>query len=642
MVGEDTNPSSPLFDDYEDYMDYRYFQWQQQMEALRQTRIHSVRDTHFVHDVGKYATPSSNTWEAYSSTVRACELHFDPETYVFDKAIADASRNRAICDPSARHYTDYEPLRHNLAVLRNFVLNHIYGEEIDAREARDDRKFSFVQQIGEALGNMLFRGNNPLMANPFAPRITPRDANVEYDGAVAMYAKLLETQRNNTLLAPLRFIGELHLRNPAGRRWNLPPSALTPFGKLNYFAPPPTDALMEAPPAEEALQQQAMQEETVRTLTMDAVGTAFTNVAGQYNSIDSLSQPVKLQAIEIAREILEKLKLQFSGSPVLAMLDYTSGQFQRTMTDLSSVITVYKDHLQRACELDVSLMDDPMILTANEAVGFLGAQIKLRALDRAEMTGDMTHAQLIRQELTYLPKQWLNPNYMTSAQALNALEQGLNMVVATLALVQEEGMDQNQRGMMLQASLMDPQEQSRRMQSLSFDEQVQKIAAERRQAFITQMANRPAPALRPQGAAMNAGLAKKSSPATVGTASGASVFDTLLKNSGANMQQMQSGMTAPTSGNFTPAAPGSAQQTINQVISHRNQAGLRGQNAQRRDQQQRTQQTVQAQKQKKQKPLNAQPREKARDEHVEYGHEQESLKPLPPSSPQRPRGQQTR
>lgn len=584
-------PLSPILDEYDEYMEMREDQIRDMEAWLERTRVQGIRDTHFIHDVGKYATPSSNTWQAYSATIRLCGLNFDPKEYVFDQAVAESSGNRAIADPSARHYKDYEPLRHNLAVLRNFVLSHVYGEEVDHEEARDKQKYSYVVQIGDEIGDMLRRGNNPLFSNPFAQRVSPKDANVVYDGAAQIYEKLLKVQNVNSWMAPIDFLVHLDKKPYLDQRWKLPPIELTPFGRLNYFAPPPADTRMAT--ADTLVMKQAaheakmMQSELANALAMDAIGTGFTSTAIGYNSVESLAQPIKAQAIEIARDILEKLKIRFQSTPVMAMLDYASGSHTpNTITDLNSVIAVYKDHLQRALLLDPSLAEDPMVLGANDAVGFLGTQIKLRALDRAEMLGDVGHADVIRNELLHLPQHWLNPNSFTSLEALSALEQGMEMVVATLQLTLEGIKDQNQREILLDApQLSGGEDQYQRFQSLMINENVQKMATERYHSFLKQAGGGQGHASTHQNATLaHAGMTagkKHTLGQTTAASTGGSVFDTMLSNSGANLQQMQGSVNAPTSGNFAAGTPGSVQQVIQQSIAHRSQTGLRPAKAQK-------------------------------------------------------------
>lgn len=649
MAADDNNvfPLNPGLTDYDDYQELIQDHLEAQARMQQSLRSGGIRDTHFIHDVGKYTTPSSNSWEAYSNAVRTSGMHFDSENYIFDKAVGRTSGNRAIYDPAARHYPDYEPLRHNLAVLRNFVLNHIYGEEIDQKEAQDKQKYSYVVQIGKEIGEMLRRGTNPLFSNPFAARISPQDANVEYDGAVEIYKKLISAQKTNRLLAPLDYLMYIGSKNYVDQAWKLPPIELTPFGKLNFYAPPPTDSIAASDPllaSDALLRDEMVRKEMANTLAMDALGTSFTHSLG-FNSVESLAQPIKIQAIEIAREILEKLKIQFQGTPIMAMMDYTSGQFQRTMTDLNTIVSVYQDHLQRAATLDPSLTEDPMVLHANEAVGYLGAQIKLRALDRAEMTGDYEHAEIIRHELVELPQEWLNPNLFTSSRALAALEQGLQMVLATLTLIQEEGLDQNQRGLMMQASFDAPEEQHRRMQSLSFDEEFQKIVADRRSAFAQLGGTQgKSPTSSRQGSSlMDSDVSSKKHGrgdiSASAASKGSSVFDGLLSNYGANSQQMQSSLNAPTSGNFTVGAPNSPQQTIQQVIAHRNKSGLRGKSAQRKEQQKQDQQRNKEMV-VKHKHATAQRIEKLNDKAEAEENERDDAPAFPP--PRRPRETQGR
>ncbi len=617
--GDDIFPFSPLFDEYDEYMEYlNAARLSRLRQEIRQNQASSIpRETHFVERIGKYVTPPDTTWQSYSNTVRHCGLDFDPQSHIFDKAVALSSKNRAIGDPAARHYADYEPLRHNLAVIRNFVLNHIYGLEIDTEEAKDEQKFSYVVQIGNEIGVMLRRGNNPLLGNPLGARVTPKDANVEYDGAVRIYKKLRSMQTSNRLLAPLDYLVNMWRPRYLDQNWKLPPIELTPFGRLNYYAPPPTDniATTDTLLATDALEQAAaVGKAHSGTIAMDAVGTTLADKAARYNDVEALAQPVKIQAIEIARDILEKLKIQFQGTPVMAMLDYTTSHFQRTIADVNAAIAVYEDHLHRAVMLDPSLREDPMIVRANDAVGFLGTQIKLRALDRAEITGNTEHADIIRSELDKLPARWVNPNSFTSAEALSAIDNGIQMVLATLLMIQQEQMGQNQRNLMLQASLSDPQEQIRRMDSLAFDETYQRLIQERQRQFHTQLGGHGGK----QGAGMQDSKTtpteKKTSARnsyntgllinTTTPAGAPTSFDSLLSGSGANLQQMQSSMNTPTSGNFAATAPSTIQQVIAQHIrTNTGVAGATGtgaRQASQRDERQKRRQAERTEQEQKQ------------------------------------------
>lgn len=654
--GDDVFPFSPLFDEYDEYMEYlNAARLSRLQQAARNNQASSVaRETHFVERIGKYVTPPDTTWQSYSDTVRHCGLDFDPQSHIFDKAVALSSKNRAIGDTAARHYADYEPLRHNLAVIRNFVLNHIYGLEIDTEEAKDEQKFSYVVQIGNEIGAMLRRGNNPVLSNPFSARISPKDANVEYDGAVQIYKKLRSTQTTNRLLAPLDYLVNMWRPRYLDQNWKLPPIELTPFGRLNYYAPPPADSIAatDALLTTDALAQAAaIGKEHSDTIAMDAVGTTLADKAARYNDVEALAQPIKLQAIEIARDILEKLKIQFQGTPVMAMLDYTASHFQRTIADVNAAIAVYEDHLHRAVMLDPSLRDDPMVVRANDAVGFLGTQIKLRALDRAEMTGNIEHADIIRSELDKLPARWVNPNSFTSAEALSAIDNGIQMVLATLLMMQQEQMGQNQRSLMLQASLIDPQEQMRRMDSLAFDETYQRLIQERQRQFHTQLGGQG----NKQG--LNAqeskgGAEKKSSTrssyttptATTLNAAPTSSFDSLLSGSGANLQQMQTSVNVPTSGNFAATAPSNIQQVIAQHIRTSTGApgatgtGTGARQAPQRDERQKRRQAERTEQEQKQQ-VQTRAAERRTQESAARAQEKEAAKKKEETPPTLPTGQ---
>lgn len=575
----DSFPLNPTLSGYDEYIEFLKDSADARAQWERDTRVRIAHDTHFIKEIGKFVTPASNTWQDYSLTTEMADIGFDPEQYIFDKAVGQASKNSAIYDPSAFRYKDYAPLRHNLAVMRNFVLNHMYGEELDEVEARDKQKFSIVVQIGHEIGDLLRRGNNFLLANPLMPHVSPKEANVDYEGAVALYKQLLRVQNKNSWLAPLDFLWHIRDREYFHQNWKLPPIELTPFGRLNMVAPPPADSIAAtnifrdgnlALAHAEAFRQS---QENVPLMDMDNADLA--PQAAQFNSIDSLSQSVKTKAIEIAREILEKLKIQFQGTPFMTVLDYNSDQFPRTMADLNTVIAVYQDHLKRGLGLDPSLKDEPFVMRADEVLGFIGAQIKLRALDRAEMLGNTDYAAKIRSELEPMPARWLNPNSFTSNEVFTALEQAIEMVAVTLHQIQEESMEQNQRGVMLHASLHSPEEQQRRMQSLSFDETYQQSAAARRTAFHAQQGGQHTQNTLQQGSALSDATpsgSKKHGKSEIAS-SPTTNFDTLLAGAGANLQQMQGSVNAPTSGNFSAAAPGNIQQTIQQAIAHHSKTG---------------------------------------------------------------------
>ncbi len=536
----------------------------------------TARDAHFINEIGKWVTPERNTWECYSRTVRESGLQFNPDHYVFDKAIADHFKNRALFDPSDRHYRDLEPLRHNLAVLRNFAINHIYGEQLDPSEARDERRLMYIVQMGGTLGDILNRGQNRIL-HPLGLSVSPKKANAEGGGAALLYEKLLATQSQNKWLSPLRFFRDIMHTQHFDRRWKLPPIELTPFSALNLSEPPPTDMRYQ----DEVVMADALPDAALAGLSsgianateVDGIGSALIDKAIAYNSVEGLSQPVKTRAIEIARDILEKLKIQYQASPVAAMLDTSSNTFRNTLADIQHVIQTYETHLPTAQAMDPTLRNDPMITMANEAIGVIGAQMKLQALEQAAAAGNTAQVELIKAELDRLPDEWLNANH-DAGQLLNHLEQGLNMVVATIHMAMESSMDgQNQRGLALgegQLRQVEFDDQRKEMQSLAFDQDYQRMA-EARRSQQTQFDNLGTP---------SHGKGKERSSDSLSSSSGSKGFDQLLN--GSDMNQMRSSMNAQTSGNFDPLAPGSIQRTIAKE-THRGK-----QDRQQQDQKKRT------------------------------------------------------
>ena len=584
----------------------------------------------FIANVGTFKRPQENTWAAHSQTIFQHKLDFDPQHHIFDKIVAQSCKNPAIYDPSNPHYAEYEPMRHNIAVLRNYVSIHMYGSVIDAEEKQDRNKYEYIQQMAATVGTALRNGDGFMGMNAGIPLNT---ANIEGEGAAAMYEALFKKQKQNDWLAPMRFVDDLFNQDKTRitrRDWRLPPIKFTPFGPLALEAPPPTNMPPSVAPAAATGAAAAMTPEILEALKISGIGDELTAEASGFNSVASLRQPVKTRAIEIAREILDKLKITYGDVPLESMLDFAPERFKETVSDFNAVALTYEQHLPTAMEMDPTLADDPVVREANEAIGVMGAQAKMYAFDEAMRLGDKELAASLKADLDKLPERWLKAGDLKTSDLIAKVEDGMTMMLAAMEVAQESEKDENE---LLRDYQQDKgvQGQHRKYEALAFNDRYAEMLATRRQAKQQIVAHRHHSNVN----GVPNDVKSASAGAAAGMAAGAN-FDTLL--SGGDLSNMRNSMNAETSGNFDVAAPSTAKRVVSEEVSKKKKEPV-GNKDQKQDQQQ--------QKQRLQAKIAHRSQQTHRNKHETRSAEQRQkqsqdmdTKPVPP--PRRDRDQFSR
>lgn len=301
----------------------------------------------FWHGVGKFITPEDNSYMAHFDLVDhgPTDLHFDPKAYpLFDKIIADHARIPALSDPNHPHYGEYEGLRNNIAVLRNFVFTDTFkdGSFDPGDELHIPRIVGIAQTIGDGLRNDSWLGR------VFTPAVNVHLAKVPGEGAVELYEHLVNNQHQRGPFAWIKNI-VLQLFSQPLRDWDLPPVSETPFSEAGMNAPSPhsghaqsktpeaaLSAAMNAsvtmqaspaaptpPPARDHKDHSSKVQDARATIeALQQIAQELDAKTKRFKQVSEMEEPAREESVELAREILRKLRnMRFDDQEMEALLD---------------------------------------------------------------------------------------------------------------------------------------------------------------------------------------------------------------------------------------------------------------------------------------------------------------------------------
>jgi hypothetical protein len=386
--------------------------------------------------VGKFVRPRENTWIRHELAVIGGGLDFNTKRYEFDKIVAHFAGIPEAFDPKSRRYEKYADLRMNIAVLRNYLLNHFFPDGDVENDARDRQAAHSLNQVAMQVGEMLHRGRSWLPH--LGTSVSPSRANMKGDGAAEIYEKLYRGERLRHLASPV-MVPINFLRNRSNMFWRLPPLTETPFDPRNLAAPLDTyatgDDVMTGgggrPDGMASMPDPARTE--VISHSFDDLGAGLAGAAIPLASVDNLSEPVKARAVEIAREILEKLRLKFADTPLDALLDRVdTAEVYKLLQETQKLSDLFYTQAGRAALRDPNLFLDTDIQVAFDSLGKLSAQAKLQALKYAEESGSSENALRIANELQAMPASWRDTGLLTVGQMLGSVQVGLEKILLRL------------------------------------------------------------------------------------------------------------------------------------------------------------------------------------------------------------------
>jgi hypothetical protein len=403
---------------------------------------------------GTFIKPEGNQWSDHTATITEHRLNFNPTHYAwFDGTIAETLTPQlaAVTNPSASEYERFEPLRMNLAVLRNFLYAHFFPEGT-YDEGRDAHHMSHIAQIAVEVANMLSQGSD-IVPDMFQPNTVALSvANQEGIGASELYARLYAMNQGYDQTRLLHGVRETFM-DYRPRDWQLPPIEQTPFARVKAVTEPTDVNYINYQAQTSGQHEGAMQNAAKAAVTFSVEDLGRTTPQG-FRSVEELSTQVKRDAIKIAKDILDNLKVQFANMSIKELID--SGDIPLIDTLLAGVTTValtFDHHLGIALKLDPNLANDAVVKEANDALGIFKYHTAMQGATKATMKaiaaehrGEQEEAAALRAEASSLrsnaaamPESYKTASNMKVSDLLTNVQKGMDKVVARMQEVTQAG-----------------------------------------------------------------------------------------------------------------------------------------------------------------------------------------------------------
>lgn len=386
------------------------------------TSVIPILDARYVPGFGKYMVPKHNTLNEHYQLVydRSNELDFWPkENEGFDGIISQIFLAPAFLHTNHPKYFDYEPLRDNIATVRNYVFQQL----LSGVDLNDENALKFAlwksHQMSREIGMALRR--DTIFRAPGSLRLDVKECSKPGEGAAKIYELLLEHQGRKRLFWPLSVIFDREYDE-----WGLPPIEQSPFSKENVrqfcmqYAPPPEPTVASEPISSLAGHELAV------------IGAALTASAFSTQRVEKLPRPVKDRAVELARDILNKLRMDFNQEPVEQWLNRPSEDAVVYTHAIAELGALYANTYQTAMQFAPELEGNALLLQANLAMGKLAYLLKEQAAIALEREGNNDDAALIRADIQSLPPEWKNIQGVTVDQLLASVQTGLEVSYATV------------------------------------------------------------------------------------------------------------------------------------------------------------------------------------------------------------------
>ncbi len=435
-------------------LDVALEQAREQLDAM--TKAASIADTasqgtadyslHEVAGVGRYVISRYSGWRPLLKIIQdpAANVNFSLKDYpVFDKIIGEHFNSPYMLDPLDRRYESFLSLRDNISAVRNFLMETYYANSPQGMtpEKAKQALAEIAAFVGDGLNNnYLYFGVIP--NHKSGPHIDIDRARAKGgDGAQYIYEKILEHQRHSNWMRPFAAVVALFGGKPAPD-WMLPPASMTGFTTMikrdllpNAISHAPTSAEIEAALARVGMLEAERAELRGRTelntmsVDLDAIGNHLLFTAEHIGDIPTLSEPVRQDAIEIAKDILRKLKISLGNLNIIDGLKLQPTEDLSTLGAIKGVAMVYERLLAWGRGLDPSIMQHPSILAATQAIGQLGYLAKLEALRMARAAGNVVQAKNLEAQLARIDGAYASATDATFGGLLDKVERGIDTVL---------------------------------------------------------------------------------------------------------------------------------------------------------------------------------------------------------------------
>ena len=429
--------------------------------AANQWADNSLADysLHEIDSMGRYAVIRKQGWRPLLDVIHtpSANIDFSPAAYPnFDGIIGQHFNTPYLLDPLHDKFASYEHLRDNIAAVRNFLMESYYvntpaGMTPEKAQQSLEEIAAFV---GDGLyNNFLFLGLIP-NHDPKKPFIDLSEAS-ETGGAGAqyIYERILEMHRRSSWLRPFSAVIAL-FGGKTAPDWMLPPANETEFTLFEEDIAPtkPHDASttgeiqaeMARIDALEAARQEAKDRHQINIVAtdLDAIGNYLLSSAANMQNVAHVSEPVRRDAIDIAKKILRDLKLSLGDINVLDGLNLPPKQDVSALGGIKGVAMIYERLLAWGRGIDPKIMQEPSVLAATQAIGQMGHLAKREALVMAELAKNTGLADRLRSQIDRIPAAFANvtDSNKSFGAMLDKVERGIDTIMNRIQVISGPGM----------------------------------------------------------------------------------------------------------------------------------------------------------------------------------------------------------
>lgn len=413
---------------------------------------------HDVEGMGRYAIVRRTGWRPLLHVIsdRKANIDFSANVYPnFDGVIGQHFKSPYLLDPLHDKFGSYHHLRENIAAVRNFLMETYYVDTPPGMTPEKAKRSlgEIATFVGKGLNNnYLFFGVIP-NHHPNEPFISINEASrTGGAGAQYLYEKILEMHRQSNWVRPFSAIVALFGGKPA-QDWMLPPAEKTEFTALfeTDIAPPgaaaaiPGVAAIQAEMAHinqlEAARQQLRDSRQMLTLSadLDAIGNHLLYTATNMQKVHQLSEPVQREAIDIARDILRKLKIAIGSINIMDGLKLRPTDDLATFGGLKGVALVYERMVAYARAVDPGVLQHPSVIAATQAIGQMGYLAKVEAVRMVRMGGHGRLAQSMTNQLGRVHAAYASTSEATMGELVDKVEQGMNTLLSRVQTISGPG-----------------------------------------------------------------------------------------------------------------------------------------------------------------------------------------------------------
>ncbi len=408
---------------------------------------------HEVPGIGRYAVVRKTGWHALLKVIHDLQanIDFSANAYpTFDGTICRHFNSSPLANPLDDNYYATKNLRDNIAAVRNFLMESYYVDTPPgmtpekAKQALDE----IAKYVGQGLdNNYKFLGviANHQLGKPFIS--IDRASEPNGAGAQYLYEKILEMHRQSSWMRPFSAVIAL-FGGAAPPDWMLPPAHKTEFTDLfsHDIAPggtvpgPTPEALKNGIKNVEILEGarlNAIDKHDLSTTALDLnmMGNQLLHSASDMQNVANLSEPVRRDAIEIAKDILRKLKMTIGDVSVKDGLNLPPTDDASALGAIKGVSMIYERMIGWARNIDSTIMQHPSVMAGVQAIGQIGYLAKREALRMAKIAGNKELVEQISSEMGKVPTAYTTSADTKVGGLLDKIESGMNVLMSRVQTI---------------------------------------------------------------------------------------------------------------------------------------------------------------------------------------------------------------